>query len=87
MEAMSEEQVMGLDAYTAYYGAANRYAGATLKITKTAQADLQLTAAQALAWVTELCKKGALAPAERWRLAGLFVATAEPYWATTRARS
>ena len=84
---MSEEQVIGLDAYTAYYGAASRYAGATLKITKTAQADLQLTAAQALAWVTELCKKGALAPAERWRLAGLFVATAEPYWATTGAGS
>lgn len=78
---------MGLDAYTAYCGTASRYAGATLEMTKTAQADLQLTAAQALARVTELCKKGALAPAERWRLAGLFVAAAEPYWAITGAGS
>lgn len=83
-EAMSGEQIMGLDAYAAYHGTASRYAGPTLEMAKTAQADLQLTAAHALVQATELCKKGALAPAERRRLAGLFVAAAEPFSATVQ---
>lgn len=83
-EAMSGEQVMGLDAYSAYHGTASRYAGPTLEMAKAAQADLQLTAAQALVQANELCKKGKLAPAERRRLAALFVAAAEPFSATVQ---
>ncbi|MGI4736088.1 MAG: DUF5694 domain-containing protein [Janthinobacterium lividum] len=77
-EALSGEQVMGLEAYGAYHGDAGKYAGPTLQMAKTAQADLHLTAAQALVQANELCKKGDLTPAERRRLAGLFVAAAEP---------
>ena len=55
-----------------------KYAGPTLQMAKTAQADLHLTAAQALVQANELCKKGELTAAERRRLAGLFVAAAEP---------
>jgi len=77
-EALSGEQVMGLEAYAAYHGDAGKYAGPTLQMAKTAQADLHLTAAQALVQANELCKKGELTAAERRRLAGLFVAAAEP---------
>ena len=77
-EALSGEQVMGLEAYAAYHGDAGKYAGPTLQMAKTAQANLQLTAAQALVQANELCKKGSLTAAERRRLAGLFVAAAEP---------
>lgn len=83
-EAMSGEQVMGLDAYAAYRGTVSKYAGPTLQMAKTAQADLHLTAAQALVQANELGKKGALTPAERRRLAGLFVAAAEPLSATVQ---
>ena len=83
-EAMPGEQVMGLEAYTAYHGTASRYAGPTLEMARTAQADLQLTAAQALVQANEQCKKGDLTPAERRRLAGLFVAAAEPFSATVQ---
>jgi hypothetical protein len=77
-EALSGEQVMGLEAYAAYHGDAGKYAGPTLQMAKTAQADLHLTAAQALVQANELCKKGELTADERRRLAGLFVAAAEP---------
>ncbi|MGI4741238.1 MAG: DUF5694 domain-containing protein [Janthinobacterium lividum] len=77
-EALSGEQVMGLEAYAAYHGEAGKYAGPTLQMAKTAQADLHLTAAQALVQANELCQKSALTAAERRRLAGLFVAAAEP---------
>jgi hypothetical protein len=77
-EAMSGEQVMGLEAYAAYHGEAGKYAGPTLQLAKTAQADLHLTAAQALVQANELSAKGNLTFAERRRLAGLFVAAAEP---------
>ena len=77
-EALSGEQVMGLEAYAAYHGDAGKYAGPTLPMAKTAQADLHLTAAQALVQANELSQQGPLTPAERRRLAGLFVAAAEP---------
>lgn len=77
-EALPGEQVMGLEAYAAYHGDAGKYAGPTLQMAQTAQADLQLTAAQALVQANVLCQKGNLTPAERRRLAGLFVAAAEP---------
>lgn len=77
-EALSGEQVMGLEAYAAYHGDAGKYAGPTLQMAKTAQTDLHLTAAQALVQANELCKKGELTPTERRRLTGLFVAAAEP---------
>lgn len=77
-EALSGEQVMGLEAYAAYHGDAGKYAGPTLEMAKTAQADLHLTAAQALVQANELCEKGDLTAAQRRRLAGLFVAAAEP---------
>jgi hypothetical protein len=77
-EALSGEQVMDLEAYAAYHGDAGKYAGPTLQMAKTAQTNLHLTAAQALVQANELCKKGELTFAERRRLAGLFVAAAEP---------
>jgi hypothetical protein len=83
-EAMPGEQLMGLDAYAAYHGDAGRYGGPTLEMAKTAQADLQLTAAQALVQANALCQKGNLAPAERRQLASLFVAAAEPFSATVQ---
>jgi hypothetical protein len=83
-EAMPGEQVMGLDAYAAYHGDASRYAGPTLEMAKAAQADLQLTAAQALVAATALAQKGNLVPAERRKLASLFVAAAEPFSATVQ---
>lgn len=83
-EAMSGEQVMGLDAYAAYHGNAGRYAGPTLEMAKAAQADLQLTAPQALVKANALCKKGVSSPAERRQLASLFVAAGEPFSATVQ---
>lgn len=83
-EAMPGEQLMGLDAYAAYHGDASRYGGPTLEMAKAAQADLQLTAAQALVQANVLCQKGNLAPAERRHLASLFVAAAEPFSATVQ---
>ena len=83
-EALSGEQVMGLDAYAAYHGDAGRYAGPTLEMAKTAQAELKLTAAQALVQANALCQKGSLSTAQRRQLAGLFVAAAEPFSATVQ---
>lgn len=83
-EAMSGEQVMALDAYSAYHGDAGKYAGPTLEMAKTAQANLRLTAAQALVKANALAARGRLAPAERRRLAALFVAAAEPFSATVQ---
>ena len=77
-EALSGEQVMGLEAYAAYHGDAGKYAGPTLQMAKAAQADLHLTATQALVQANELSHQGNLTPAQRRRLAGLFVAAAEP---------
>jgi hypothetical protein len=83
-EAMSGEQIMGLDAYAAYHGDATPYAGPALSMAKTAQAELKLTAPQALVQANALCQKGNLTPAERRQLAGLFVAAAEPFSATVQ---
>jgi hypothetical protein len=83
-EALSGEQVMGLEAYAAYHGDAGKYAGPTLQMAKAAQADLNLTAAQALVQARELSQKSDLTFAERRRLAGLFVAAAEPLSATVQ---
>ncbi|WP_158010128.1 DUF5694 domain-containing protein [Hymenobacter glacialis] len=81
---MSGEQVMALDAYAAYHGTAGRYAGPTLSMAKAAQADLKLTASQALVEANSLCQKGGLTPANRRHLASLFVAAAEPFSATVQ---
>jgi hypothetical protein len=75
---------MGLEAYAAYDGDAGKYAGPTLQMAKAAQADLNLTAAQALVQANELSQKSDLTFAERRRLAGLFVAAAEPLSATVQ---
>lgn len=83
-EAMAGEQVMGLEAYAAYHGTAGRYAGPTLEMAKAVQADLQLTAPQALVQANALCKKGVSSPAERRQLASLFVAAGEPFSATVQ---
>lgn len=83
-EALSGEQVMELEAYAAYHGDAGRYAGPTLKMAKAAQAELKLTAAQALVQATSLCQQGSLSSAQRRQLAGLFVAAAEPFSATVQ---
>ena len=83
-EALAGEQVMGLDAYAAYHGDAGRYAGPTLKMAKTAQAELKLTAAEALVQANALCQKGSLSAAQRRQLASLFVAAAEPFSATVQ---
>ncbi|WP_147320806.1 DUF5694 domain-containing protein [Hymenobacter lapidiphilus] len=83
-EAMSGEQVMGLDAYADYHGTAGRYAGPTLQMAKTAQADLKLTAAQALVRANVLSGQPNLTSAQRRQLAHLFVAAAEPFSATVQ---
>jgi hypothetical protein len=83
-EAMSGEQVMSLDAYAAYHGDAISYAGSSLEMAKTTQAELKLTAPQALVQANALCQKGNLTAAERRQLAGLFVAAAEPFSATVQ---
>lgn len=83
-EAMPGEQVMGLDAYSAYHGTAGQYAGPTLGLAKAAQAELHLTAAQALVQANALAEKGNLSAAQRRQLAGLFVAAAEPFSATVQ---
>lgn len=83
-EAMPGEQLMGLDAYAAYHGTAMRYGGPTIEMAKAAQADLQLSAAQALVKANALAKSGELTPAQRRQLASLFVAAAEPFSATVQ---
>jgi hypothetical protein len=83
-EALAGEQVMGLDAYAAYHGDAGKYAGPTLEMAKTAQAELHLSAAQALVKADSLALKGSLNPAQRRYLAALFVAAAEPFSATVQ---
>ncbi|WP_139255333.1 DUF5694 domain-containing protein [Hymenobacter psychrophilus] len=83
-EAMSGEQVMGLDAYAAYHGNAGRYAGPTLEMAKAAQADLKLTAAQALVRANALSEQANLSSTQRRQLANLFVAAAEPFSATVQ---
>ena len=83
-EAMSGEQIMSLDAYAAYHGDAIKYAGSSLEMAKTTQAELKLTAPQALVQANALCQKGNLTAAERRQLAGLFVAAAEPFSATVQ---
>ncbi len=83
-EAMPGEQVMGLDAYAAYHGKAGQYGGPTLEMAKTAQTQLQLTAAQALVRADSLAAKGNLTPAQRRQLAVWFVAAAEPFSATVQ---
>lgn len=83
-EAMPGEQVMGLDAYAAYHGEAGQYGGPTLEMAKTAQAQLKLSAAQALVRADSLAAKGHLTPAQRRQLAVWFVAAAEPFSATVQ---
>lgn len=83
-EAMSGEQIMGLDAYADYHGDAGAFAGPTLEMAKTAQSDLGLTAAQALVKANALSARDDLEFADRRRLAALFVAAAEPFSATVQ---
>ncbi|GEN75308.1 hypothetical protein CHA01nite_10480 [Chryseobacterium hagamense] len=83
-EALSGEQVMGLDAYAAYHGDAGKYAGPTLEMAKTAQAELHLSAARALVKADSLVQKKELNPSQRRSLAALFVAAAEPFSATVQ---
>ncbi len=54
-------------------------AGPTLEMARTAQAELHLSAAQALIKADSLVENGALSPAERRHLATLFVFAAEPF--------
>jgi hypothetical protein len=83
-EALPGEQVMALDAYAAYHGTAGRYAGPTLEMAKTAQAELHLTAAQALVQANALATHSSLTPPQRRQLASLFVAAAEPFSAAVQ---
>jgi len=83
-EALPGEQVMGLDAYAAYHGDAGKYAGPTLEMAKTAQADMHLSAAQALVQADSTIQKGISTPAQRRHLAALFVAAGEPFSATVQ---
>lgn len=83
-EAMPGEQIMGLDAYAAYHGDAGKYAGPTLEMAKTAQAELCLSAAQALVKADSLSQKKDLSSVQRRSLAALFVAAAEPFSATVQ---
>jgi hypothetical protein len=83
-EALPGEQVMGLDAYAVYHGDAGKYAGPTLEMARTAQADMQLSAAQALVQADSTIRKGVSTPAQRRHLAALFVAAGEPFSATVQ---
>lgn len=83
-EALPGEQVMGLDAYAPYHGNASMYAGPTLEMAKTAQAELHLSAAQALVKADSLAELGQLSPAQRRQLAALFVVAAKPFSATVQ---
>lgn len=83
-EAMPGEQIMGLDAYAVYHGEAGKYGGSTLQMAKTAQADLCLSAAQALVKADSLLLKKDLTASQRRHLAALFVAAAEPFSATVQ---
>ncbi|NVO85500.1 DUF5694 domain-containing protein [Hymenobacter terrestris] len=83
-EAMSGEQIMGLEAYAAYHGDAGKYGGPTLQMAKTAQADLKLTAAQALVQANALSSQPNLTEGQRRQLAHLFVAAAEPFSAAVQ---
>jgi len=83
-EAMPGEQVMMLDAYAAYHGDAGKYGGPTLAMAKAAQGALGLDAGAALAAADKLAATPPRTPAERRRLAALFVAAAEPFSATVQ---
>ena len=83
-EALPSEQVMGLDAYAAYHGDAGNYAGPTLEMAKATQAEMQLSAAQALVKADSLARGEKLTAAQRRQLAALFVAAAEPFSATVQ---
>lgn len=84
IEAMPGEQVMMLDSYAAYHGDAGKYAGPTLAIAKAAQAELKLTAGQALREAERLAAAKLSTAAQRRRLAALFAAAAEPFSATVQ---
>jgi hypothetical protein len=84
-EAMSGEEVMHLDSYVAYHGTdPGRYAGPTLKQARIAQANLEMSAPQALVAANTLAIKHPATPAERRRLAILFVAAGEPLAASVQ---
>jgi hypothetical protein len=83
-EAMPGEQVMMLDAYSAHHGDAGKYGGPTLAMAKAMQAELKLTAGDALAQADKLAANHPTDAAGRRRLAALFVAAAEPFSATVQ---
>ncbi|WP_298810410.1 DUF5694 domain-containing protein [uncultured Sphingomonas sp.] len=84
IEAMSGEQLAQIDAYKAVHGDAGKWAGPTLSIAKDAQASLGLDGAAALAQTNTLAARPRPAPADRRRLAGLFLAAGEPFSAAVQ---
>lgn len=84
IEAMSGEQLTQIDAFKAVRGNAGKWGGATLDIAKDAQASLGINPAEALAQADVLAAKSGLSTSERRKLAGLFLAAAEPFSAATQ---
>jgi len=79
-ELMPGTQIFALDTGAAYYGtAAQDYAGPILTLAKQVQATLGLTGPEALVEANKLAGQGTLAPADRRRLAALFLAAGEPF--------
>lgn len=83
-EAMPGEQVMMLESYSGYHGDAGKYGGPTLTMARAAQAELKLSAGEALVKADALAAAHPATASERRRLAALFVAAAEPFSATVQ---
>ncbi len=83
-EAMSGEQLAGIAAYRAVRGNADKWAGSTGAVAKSAQQALAIGPADALATANMLSARPDPAPADRRRLAALFLAAGEPFSAATQ---
>ncbi len=83
-EAMSGEQLAGIDAYKAVRGDAGKWAGPTLAIAGDAQAALGITGPDAMAQANALMTGSTPTAADRRRLAALFLAAGEPFSAATQ---
>ena len=84
IEAMSGEQLAQIDAYKPVHGDAGKWAGPTLSIAKDAQAALGIGGGEALARADLLAAQPRPMPADRRRLAGLFLAAGEPFSAAVQ---
>lgn len=83
-EAMSGEQLAGIEAYRAVRGDAGKWAGSTQAVARNAQLALGIGPADALAMANALAVKPDPGAADRRRLSALFLAAGEPFSAATQ---